>query len=57
MTSLENLDDKTWPQLKECVLVAVPALRKWMLEGSGDAMSALEKINRILSDDWEGPAS
>ena len=56
MTDTEGLEYRTWPQLKACALTAIPVLRKLADDGSGDALDALEKIDHILSDDWEGPA-
>lgn len=56
MTDLYDLDARTWRQLKECALTALPVLRKLAAEGSADTAAALEKIAYILSDAWEGPA-
>jgi len=52
----DDLNDRTWVQLKECVLVAVPALETAADDGIADAREALERIRHILSEDWEGPA-
>jgi hypothetical protein len=55
----EDLHDRTWLQLRECTLVAAAALKQ-IGDGEGQApwraRQALEKIDHILSEDWEGPA-
>lgn len=56
MDDLYDLESRTWRQLKECALMAIPVLRKFAAEGSDDARAALEKIAYILSENWEGPA-
>ncbi len=52
-----DLDSRTWPQLKECFLTAIPVLQKDAAKGSVAARAALEKIAYILSMAWEGPGT
>jgi hypothetical protein len=59
----DDLNDRTWVQLKECTLVAAVALVRISsgvhpatMPPSVVATEALEKIEHILSEDWEGPA-
>ena len=59
----DDLNDRTWVQLKECTLVASAALEQ--ISGGSHpatkppsvvATETLEEIEHILSEDWEGPA-
>jgi hypothetical protein len=52
---LDRLEYKTWLQLKECTYVAMTALRQ--MTGDDQARRALEKIEHILSEQWEGPGT
>jgi len=50
----DRLEYRTWLQLKECALTAIPVLQKLAAEGSAEATAALAKIEHILSTEWEG---
>lgn len=50
----DELNDRTWLQLRECVLTAVPVLETAADDGIADAREALERIRHILSEDWVG---
>jgi len=51
----DRLDYRTWLQLKECALAAIPVLRKLEAEGSAEAAAALATIEHILGTGREGP--
>ena len=50
---MDELDDRTWPQLAAAVRVATRALSD-MTGSSREACVALDTMARILSDDWDG---
>jgi hypothetical protein len=50
----DRLERQTWLQLKQCALTTIPVLLKLGAE-SADARDAVDRINRIFSDAWEGP--
>ncbi len=53
---LYDLESRTWPQLRECAVTALPVLRKLAAEGSAGAAAALDEIAWILSAARAGPA-
>lgn len=53
MSTLEHLDDRTWRQLAAALRVAMRALEP-LTSSSREACTALDSIDRILSDDWDG---
>ena len=53
MADRDHLDDRTWPQLAAALRVAVRTLGD-LTDSSREACVALDSIDRILSDDWDG---
>lgn len=51
--ALERLDDRTWPQLAAALRVATRTLGG-LTGSSREACEALDSIDRILSDNWDG---
>ena len=54
MDDLQGPEYRTVRQMNACAVVALPVLRKLAAEGSFEARAALDKIDHILSEDWDG---